>query len=221
MIDVENHFRNCVLLSNIALIDNQSVREKSLSQGSIFTVPIFSFHVVNHKYFSICDKLHWGAIRENSTALIKMWRFLEGVLPPPTKRIEAGAAAFYPYTRKNVSTPSCLHVRKWQTPVCFCSQIECIPVIHWSNWVSVFISYIRGQNVLWDLLKSFQRRQNYNVQNNVFVEGCSSLFLESVKIHETSANHRNKMQIRNVQVAHIKGHSFYNSLLVQATQITL
>ena len=107
--------------------------------------------------------------------------------------------------------------RKWQTPVCFCAQTECIPVIHWSHWVSVYISYIRGQNVLWHLLKSFQSRQNYNVQNNVFVEGCSSLFLESVKIQKTSANHRNKKQIRNVQVAHIKGHSFYNSALVQAT----
>ena len=99
----------------------------------------------------------------------------------------------------------------------FVPKTECIPVIHWSHWVSVYISYIRGQNVLWHLLKSFQSRQNYNVQNNVFVEGCSSLFLESVKIQKTSANHRNKKQIRNVQVAHIKGHSFYNSALVQAT----
>ena len=29
------------------------------------------------------------------------------------------------------------------------------------------------------------------------------------------------MQIRNVQVAHIKGHSFYNSALVQSTQICM
>ena len=36
----------------------------------------------------------------------------------------------------------------------------------------------------------------------MFVEGCSFLCLESVKFHETSANHRNKAQIRNVQVAH-------------------
>lgn len=97
MIDVENHFRNCVLLSNIALIDNQSVHKKSLSQGSIFAVRIFSFHVVNHEYFSICKELHSGAIRENSTALIKMWRFRKGVSLPPTKKIDAGAAAFYPY----------------------------------------------------------------------------------------------------------------------------
>ena len=68
VIDFENGFHNCVLLSNIAL--NQYVRKKSLSQGSIFTGPIFSFHVVNHKYFSICEELHSGAIRENSTALL-------------------------------------------------------------------------------------------------------------------------------------------------------
>ena len=83
VIDFENGFHNCVLLSNIAL--NRSVRKKSLGQGFIFTGPIFSFHVVNHKYFSICEELYSGAIRENSTALIKMWHFL-GVSPPPTKK---------------------------------------------------------------------------------------------------------------------------------------
>ena len=39
-------------------------------------------------------------------------------------------------------------------------------------------------------------------QNNLFVEGCPSLCLQSVKIHETSANHGKKMNIRNFQVAH-------------------
>ena len=39
-------------------------------------------------------------------------------------------------------------------------------------------------------------------QNNVFVEGCSLLCLESVKIHETSTNHMRAAQILPGQVYH-------------------
>lgn len=75
--------------------------EKSLSQGSIFAVTIFSFHVVNHKYFSICEELHSGAICENLTALINVAFSIRCFAATHKKKIEAGAAAFYPYTRKN------------------------------------------------------------------------------------------------------------------------
>ena len=71
-----------------------------------------------------------------------------------------------------------------------------------SHQVSVYVPYIRGQNVLRDLKKKASKIEKTVAHINVFVEGCSLLCLESVKFHETSANHRNKVQIRNVQVVH-------------------
>ena len=181
MIDVKSHFHNCVLLSNIALTDNQSVHEKLLGQGSMFAVPIFSFHVVNHKYFSICEELHSGAIRKNSTALIKMWHFLEGVSLPPTKKNWGRSCCLLPLCKENCKhtfLPSCQESDRPRSVF-----VPKQNVSQSSIEVSVYISYIRGQNVLWDLLKNFQSRQNYKCPERCV---CGGLLFAFFRISQDS-----------------------------------
>jgi len=47
-----------------------------------------------------------------------------------------------------------------------------------------------GGKVFCEIYKTASQTDKTIAQNNVFVQGCSSFHVESVKIHESSTNHR-------------------------------
>lgn len=117
-----------------------------------------------------------------------MWRFIEGVSQPPAKKKknEKGAAA-YEEKRRRTFLPSWQKDRPWL--VFMPKQNDSQP----SNEVTVSQSTSQtassGGEMFCEICKKASKTDKTIAQNNVFVEGCSSLRLESVKIHETSANH--------------------------------
>ena len=119
-----------------------------------------------------------------------MWRFFEGLSQPPAKKkkkIKVKLKQERLAMRKNVNVhvPCCLHVKKTDRGFFFYAG---------SYRVSVHIpqTTTSGGKMLTmfcEICKTASQTDKTFAQNNVFVQGCSSFRVESVKIHESSTNH--------------------------------
>lgn len=66
------------------------------------------FMLLTASTFHFVKNCFQGPFAENVTALIKIWCFLKGILPPLAEKMSTRCCLF---TGKNVSIPSCLHAK--------------------------------------------------------------------------------------------------------------
>ena len=112
-----------------------------------------------------------------------MWRYLDGVSAPPAKKkkSEAGEkqAKYEKEERRRAFLPSWQKNRPW---------LKFVPASLSASATSQTAS--AGGNMFCEICQSASQLDRSLAQKNVFVDaGCTSLRLESIKIHETSSNH--------------------------------
>ena len=140
---------------------------------------MLSAAVISLMYCSIqTRKRDLTADRENN-----MWRYLDGVSAPPAKKkkSEAGEkqAKYEKEERRRAFLPSWQKNRPW---------LKFVPASLSASATSQTAS--AGGNMFCEICQSAFQLDRSLAQKNVFVDaGCTSLRLESIKIHETSSNH--------------------------------
>ena len=114
----------------------------------------------------------------------KMWRYLDGVAPPKKKKSNNSEkqTEYEQEERKRSFIPSWKLNRPWLTFV-------------QESSAAADSALQPGGAMFCETCRSAAKINKTIAQRNVFVDGCSSLRLESVKIHETSATHIKATQI--------------------------
>ena len=112
-----------------------------------------------------------------------MARFVEGLSQPPGKKkktkseTRTGAVA-HEEKRKRTFLPSWQKDRPWLVSMSEVTESQ-----------SISETTASGGKMFCEICKTASQTDKTIARNNVFVQGCSSFRVESVKFHESSANH--------------------------------
>ena len=156
---------------------------------------MLSTAVISLMYCSIqTRKRGLTADRDNN-----MWRYLDGVSAPPAKKkkSEAGEkqAKYEKEERRRAFLPSWQKNWPW---------LKFVPASLSASTTSQ--TPPAGGNMFCEVCQSASQLHRSLAQKNVFVDaGCTSLRLESLKVHETSSNHLRVNVRKNQTTFKIRG----------------